>query len=275
MSEVSDELLMSYADGELTGEDHARVAAYLVQSAEGAQRLAVFAATGKKLSGLFDQPMQEPVPPRLIAAVMGGVGGRVAEVPMPRADIIRLDAGRRVRPVLSRSNWMLAAACVTLVVAGAGVLSLLDQNRISPAGEFAVVRTTDGKIIASEQLARALEATPTGAVAASDIDGSASSIEPVFTFATASKDFCRQYVIERADAPSFGGVACREGKHQWRVEAHAAFAAKQSGSSAIRPAGKAVPEEIDAAVNRLISGDVLSTDAEATLLSSGWTEQAP
>lgn len=274
MSEVSDELLMSYADGELTGEDHARVAAYLAQSAEGAQRLAVFAATGKKLSGLFDQPMQEPVPPRLIAAVMGG-GGRAAEVRLPGADIIRLDARRRIQPVLERSNWMLAAACVTLVLAGAGAVSLFNQQRLGPEVDFAVVRTTDGKIIASEQLARALEATPTGAIAVSDIDGSASSIKSVFTFATASKDFCRQYVIERAEAPYFGGVACREGKDQWRVEAHAALATKQSGSNAIRPAGKAVSEEIDAAVDRLISGDVLSTDAEARLLHNGWVEQAP
>ncbi|MEQ1672706.1 MAG: hypothetical protein ABL893_17785 [Hyphomicrobium sp.] len=269
MSEVSEEMLMAFADGELSGDDHARIAAYVARSPEGAQRLAIFAKTGKHLAGLFDQPMREPVPQRLIDTVMKAPLATAAS--LGNARIIQLESKRRARPAIAaQPSWMLAAACVSLLIAGTGVVSFLNQQPVSGGGDFAVLDAGAGKRVAGPQLASALDGTISGATLVSEIAGSAVAIKPVFTFATALRGYCRQYVIERGAASAFGGVACREGAGQWRVEEHLSFASKQDRADEIKPAGKKTPAKIEAAVDRLISGDVLSTDVEARLLKGGW-----
>lgn len=268
MSEVSDDMLMAYADGELRGEDDARIAAYVARSPEAARKVAVFKTTGKQLAGLFDQPMQEPVPQRLIDAIMrpenmGAQGDGHAKV-------IPFTTARRARSVVSQPGWMLAAACVTALIVGPGVAKLLKQQAVGGGPDFAVLDQGPGKRVASTSLATVLDSTSSGAMTVADISGTAAAIKPVFTFASANGGFCRQYVIERAGSESLAGVACREGAGQWRIETQVPFGPKPAPSDAIKTAGKEAPPEIDATVDRLIEGDVLSNDGEAELLKGGW-----
>ena len=69
--DISDEVLMALADGELAGDERARIAKIVANSEAAAARLAAFTSTGRHLSGLFEQPMLEPVPQRLIDTVRG------------------------------------------------------------------------------------------------------------------------------------------------------------------------------------------------------------
>lgn len=265
--DISDELLMAYADGELHGAAQAAVAAYLSASLEGAQRLAVFTSTGRSLSGMFEQPLLEPVPQRLIEAAMGArqPGGRV----------ISIETARRARP--PKYTWLQAvAACVALVAASVGATSLLNRGEAQTDGTFALVQSSAGPKIAGADLAAVLEATPSGVSAQRTIAGVDAVIEPVLTFAAINGDYCRQYVVSRSDAASaFAGVACRDAGGPWRVEVHTEVAAVRAKNNQVSVAGKGGPLDVETAVDRLISGNVLGGDEEAELFKRGWSVATP
>ncbi len=267
MTDVSDEMLMAYADGELEAHDRTRVEAYLEQSADGRHRLAVFTATGRRLAGLFDQPIREPVPQRLIDAVMGA---------RPQnGHVVGLDKARRARaPSSAPPSWALLAASVSLIAVGAG-LYLRSNASLNADDAFAVSLSAAGERIAVAELAQTLDATPSGSAAVRDIGGVAATIKPVFTFATAANGYCRQYVISRTAGISLGGVACRDGSGQWRIETHVPFLPEHSNDGQIVTAGKSDLPAVEATVDQLISGDVLSAGDEAALMHSGWKDVQP
>lgn len=280
MSLISDELLMAYADGELEGDECANLESGLLQSSELAARLAVFSATGRGLAQIFDKPMQEPVPQRLVdaiyAAPAAGVlaGGRKANENVVPFASRKPQARSSQRSVLPQ-QLALAAACVTLLAVGAGTYWHFN-NPAGQAGEsFALAQSKTGERIASAELASALDSVLGDQTAVMQISGTPATIKPLFTFATADKSFCRQYEITRASAQAIAGVACRGSEGQWRVETHVAFekvapAASDIKTADIKTAGKASIESVEAAVNRLISGDVLGNDQEAALMKQGW-----
>ena len=282
MSLISDELLMAYADGELDSAEHARVETCLQQSPEAAARLAVFAATGRGLADIFGKPMQEPVPQRLVdaiyapasvAAPVGTAIGTAYENVVPFA-VRRHQARVASRPVFQR-HLSLAAACVTLLAVGAGSYWFFNQPAGQPSESFALALSGSGERIASAELASVLDTVLGDKTAVAVIAGKEATIKPMFTFATADKNFCRQYEITRGQAQAIAGVACRGSAGQWHVETHVAFEPDSAIGGQIKPAGKEGVEAVEAAVNRLISGDVLGNDQEAELMRQGWKAAAP
>jgi hypothetical protein len=267
---------MAYADGELSGNDRTIVETYVKQSPEAAARFAVFAATGRDLAEIFEQPMLEPVPQRLLDVLKAPVGmnspsfRRAGENVIPFAS--RQPAARV--PVFQR-NLALAAACVTMLAVGAGSYWFLNGPAGSTGETFALAHSAAGTTIAAAELASALDTVPANAIAVRTISGTAASIKPVFTFATASKDFCRQYEITREHADPISGVACRENTGQWRIETHVAVEASRVKDGEIKTAGKADVAAVEATVDKLISGDVLGSDEEAVLLKNSWKAAAP
>jgi hypothetical protein len=262
---ITDEMLMAYADGELDQSERANVDSYLAQSSEGAGRLAVFAATGRDLASIFEQPMLEAVPQRLLDAIAAPVAGSQGS----SARVIAFEGRSRSRPASLQSNWPLAAAaCLTVLAVGAGSYWYRAEQA---AGEVFAVASSSGVLVAQAELATALDTTLSGTIASRQINGLAASIKPVFTFATANKDFCRQYVITRENADAIGGVACRESNGQWQIKSHVAFAAGQAKDGQIVPAGKDGVAAVEATVDRLITGNVLGGDEETALMQRGWT----
>jgi anti-sigma factor RsiW len=286
VSQISDEMLMAYADGELDGDDRGRVESYLAHAPEGADRLAVFSTTGRGLAGIFEQPMLEPVPKRLVESVTARTGpssvpasnasagtGRENVIPFERRVYPRdrLAAARN-----SRQNWSLAAACVTALAVGAGSYGFLNRSSSGPDAMFGVAQSAAGERVATLALASVLDTTLSGSVAVRDVGGTVAEIKPVFTFATASKQFCRQYMITGAAGHAQAGVACREagrdGAASWRIETHVAAAVKSKTDGQIVPAGKDGVASVEATVDRLISGNVLGGDEEAALMKGGWSK---
>ena len=271
--EITDEHLMALADGELRGDALERVSAYVSASPEGAQRFAVFLTTGRRLSGMFAQPMHEPVPQRLIDAVM--------RAEAPASNVISMDRARKsASAAQSRAPgrmWVqAAAACVALVAVGIGAKTLLTSGTSDPEGAFALAQTNSGIRVAGGVLAAALDVTPSGTSAVRAISGSDATIKPVFTFAAERGGFCRQYIIQRgAGASSFEGVACRAADGQWQIEVHEELAPTVTKNSQIVVAGKEGPATVEAVVDRLISGNVLGVDEEAALVNGGWSAAKP
>jgi anti-sigma factor RsiW len=298
VSLISDELLMAYADGELDSTESINVETCLQQSPDMAARLAVFASTGRGLANIFDRPMLEPVPQRLVDAIYAPVSyapvsvaaqSVAAQVGGPAIgsayeNVIPFAAGRRQARATSRPAFQqhlsLAAACVTLLAVGAGSYWLFNKPAGQPSESFALAQSSSGAWIASAELASVLDTVLGDKTAVAVIAGKEATIKPLFTFATADKNFCRQYEITRGQAQAIAGVACRGSEGQWRVETHVAFdkaLAKtgETGTADITPAGKDGVATVETTVTRLKAGEVLDNGQVAALMKQGWKATAP
>jgi hypothetical protein len=199
--EVSDEMLMALADGELTDPDarilHQRIAA----DPDLAERYAVFAETRALMQAAYPP---EPVPDRLIAAALQAEASRATVLPFRRR-------------VVAVSGWGMAlAASVVLAVGGfwigrntapslTGTLDLGTATAGLPTG--GEMRLPDGSTVrvlasyatdlglcrmiaggAGRQIACRDEATGTWAVALSVQDGGSGGFLPASDIATGMID---------------------------------------------------------------------------------------
>lgn len=256
---ISDETLMAYVDGELDAAARTEVDTYLKSSPEARQRLEIFQTTGRGLSELFDQPMRESVPQRLLDAVIAS------------DNVVPFGSARRRKSAIAESYWPAAlAACLAVLAAGGSAYwyehagGRLDRN-------FGVEVAADGRRVASKAVATVLDGIAAGIGTSTTISGQPAKIEPVFTFATEDKSYCRQYIITTGQSEAVGGVACRSADGQWQVEAQDTFDPAPDKVGQIAPAGgNGGPPEVEAAVDQMIAGDVLKPDAEAALIAGGW-----
>ena len=254
MKEISDELLMAYADGELSLDEHQRVDAYLAINADGQTRVDAFVKSGRVLAQLFDQPMREPVPARLLETVLGPFELNNSN----RASTIVPFPGRP-RPLLNKMPfadlaWPAVAAC-GLIVAGAIGWSF----SLTPA------QPTAGTM-ASNDLQRVLEGTPSGTTQRLGTI----AVKPLLTFLSQTGSFCRQYDVEDSSGQKNTGIGCRQKTGDWRIELETASGSAGNSRGAIAPAGRPPSPAIDAAVDRLIKGDVLGPQEEASLITKRW-----
>lgn len=286
MSEISDETLMAYADGELDAAGRIEVEAYLARDPASAGRLAAFTATGRTLGDMFGQPMREPVPQRLLDAVKGPARQSAHDLTTPAtaptAIIIPFESARRSRPLAAPSwtqTWSqpgaLAAASIAVIAAGLGTYWILDQAKSDFGQSYGVAIAKDGAKIAGTALATALDTTPSGSSTMQTIDGTPATIKPVFTFANASQSYCRQYEISTSAATQLAGVACRDARGQWKVEVQVALDGSLPAAGKIVPAEKVSSATVDAIVDRIISGDVLGLEDEAAVMKNNWQATNP
>lgn len=159
--ELSDEILMGYADGELSSAERSRVEAILARSASGRARLELFRSTRAAIAGLYPQPLVEPVPAHLVHLVLGAKEGVVA---MP----LRAPTGsrpwiERVQEWISQSfvpGWPVAIACASAMLVGFGAARLLDSSSGNPTRSHPLLAYDTGKLIAQGPLMQLLELSP-------------------------------------------------------------------------------------------------------------------
>lgn len=272
MNGVSDETLMAYVDGELADDQARAVEHFLATHPEAAQRLSVFEGTGRNLGALLDGAIPEQLPERLISAVRADVSPVSWPFSSPDSspDSSNVIPLRKVTapPNSTRSpRWAIAAGLA--LVAGGSALWLSHTSTQPPQG-FDLASVVDPSGSAREGLKLALDTVTSNSSA--KIAGLAieTVIRPEFTFTSKSGTFCRQYILTQREA-SVAGVACRRDGGVWHAELHGPIksnAAQTPGQ--IVPAGRETSQDIDALVDRLISGDVLSTLAEAGMIKNGW-----
>lgn len=261
MTGISDEMLMAYVDGELESRDRSAVEAYLAATPSAQDRLRVFQLTGRGLSELVNQPMREPVPQRLLDAV------NISSKP------IAFKSGpHKKRGAFNISAWPAAmAASVTFLAAAGAAYWFASRPSPNVNDGIGIELARSGDRIATHAIAAVLDKVQSGIAAPASIEGQDLTVTPVFTFATASKMFCRQYVVTAHDASAYGSVACKAANGNWHVEAHEAIDTPRPATQKIAPAsGRAGPKSIEDAVDRLIDGDVLGTDAERAIIARAW-----
>ncbi len=283
MVAVPDEMLMAYADGELTPEESHALENLLGQDPALRARLEPFVETRTRLASVFEASLHEPVPDRLIAAIARSRPATKAR-PKPASASVGfrqlLDAATAALFPHGLSHAALASVALLLC---AGTVAGYFAGR-SSAPSAALLETADANhgLIATGALAQALETIPSGTAINEQAHGA--SIVPVLSFPSHDNGVCREYRVTHksadpaASGTDFAGVACRTDDGQWRVALHtqtpkpqAAVAAEPGYQTAT---AQNVPA-IDALVDTLISGDALGKADEAALMKSGWQAHSP
>ena len=270
MNEISNEILMAYADGELDTVDRQRVEAYLAQDPEGPVRLHAFAQTGRDLGRLFDQPMREPVPVRLLEAVLGPLRRPAPAAMRPTAQKPGLLAALIEMLLPAQTPWAAAAAMSGILVVGGAAGWGFHALHTAQPETGALAQLVDGALVANSNLSRALDTATSGKALNLGTDAATLSVKPVLTFQTAAGGYCRQYEMANGAGQQFSGVGCRSDNGQWRIEIHSPILAAQRSNGGIAPASGQSSPMVEGAIDRMIKGDALGLAAEEALIRKRW-----
>ena len=233
----SEEQLIAYADGELSGEELRAVEAALKADPALQRFVAQQRALRQHIEGAFAPLLAEDVPDRLRETL--------AQAPVSwRWRFQQMLASPR-RPPL-QTGFVAGAALAFGVILG---------MLIAPQGAFRVDRDT-GTLMARGELSNALDRQLASA--------QGTSIRIGVSFKAKDGRYCRTFENSGAKS-SLAGVACRRGGG-WSV---AALAAAPADNSPYRMAG-AMPDTIRHAVGGMIAGEPLDAAAEKQARDAGW-----
>lgn len=255
-TQIPDDLLAAYVDGELSEAERAQVEQAIARDARLAQRVAQQRALRGRLRNVFDGVLHESVPQRLVNAARHEAVGPAQIIDLARVRAARARRNERRRlPVPRRAAVGLAASL--LIGIGAG---LLLEHLFVSAGP---TEYRDGALLASGPLHRALnEQLATAAPGTS-------AVRIALSFHAKSGSYCRTFVFD--GTRTLTGLACRE-QDRWHLLMllGADTAAAAAGPQGYRLAGATLPAALLQAVNERISGEPLDANAEARARHSGW-----
>lgn len=240
---ISDEQLMTYADGEGDSELRQEVEQALARDPQLVTRLRQHQALRQRLSSAYEHALSEPIPDRLLAALQPGQQPDSKIVPFkPR------QPSRRTRPW---PQWTAMAASLIVGVL-IGLFAVNQRN-----GSLVVAE--QNQLVARGRLADALDTQPAGAQ-----QGSA-GIQMNVSFKNHAGEYCRTFM---AQEQALAGLACHT-QDAWQLR-ELSTSLKSNDASAYRQAGSAMPATVLTAVDQQISGDPLDAAAESQAIESHW-----
>lgn len=256
MTQLSDEILVAYADGELVGEEAKAVERALQNDRQAQETLRLFHETAELSRAAFDDIVREPVPERLIETLSGDISAA------PWRSRVRVGGG---------VAGLALAASITLalgVVSGFG-LSHLGGDQAPGSPERWVI----GSVAPQESgVHGVLETLPSGHLRTVAAVGGGAEIMPLTTFTDHSGRYCRDF---QAALPGAGsgdavfGVACRSVAGEWRIEALVAAPTANAADTYVTAAGPA-DDPFAAVLDSLAASGPVSAAEEARLLRQGW-----
>ncbi len=239
---TDEEAIFAYIDGELQGDEQARIGAIIDADPALRAMVAEHRALAGRLQGAFSTIAGAPIPAHLSLSVR--TGGQVVSLAAART------GGEQRRAVWNRSHWMAMAATLVAGVIGGAVFSDGRQGPVAEQG---------GHLVASGSLERALSTQ------LASTQGDKPPIRIGLTFKNHGNAICRSFAAEETE-----GVACREGK-VWQMQGLLARANGRTGD--YRMATSSGSAEL---VDRLITGDVLDQAQERAALAANWaSSKAP
>jgi hypothetical protein len=255
MVHVPDELIMAYADGQVSAEEKAWLESILAVDPAVRARLEPFLATGPGQFSAFDAILDAPIPDRLIDTIRGTKPAAKAFSSSTRPGLFdRLfPNGFGLTPALGY-----AAALVVGVGIGSALLT-------APSGEEPLLVADRDGFIASGRLQTTLERVPSGdskLVKEGDI-------RPLLTVRDGDGRICRQYeIVGRKKGPQ--GLACREGDGDWRITVLTGGQDAASARNASQNDGNVVDGMVGTAVKNLPGHSELTGAEEMFLIERGW-----
>jgi hypothetical protein len=280
---ISDELVMAYADGELDtperAADRAAVEAAMRSNPDIARRVERHRALRRRLSATFDRVLDEPVPDRLIAAVRASAstpaappsaarasaeqshGVSPAAPARPNGTVSSLDRARADRAAKSASRGARWSLPQWAAIAASIIVGVLLGHFALTSREEGLIASRNGQLVAQADLASALSNQ-----LASDQPATA-PVQINTSFKSKSGNYCRTFVLHNGSA--LAGLACHAGT-QWNINALARAEPASNTTGGYRQAGSEIPDTIRAQVESQIVGDPLDSSGEAQAKANGW-----
>lgn len=260
---VSQDMVMAYVDGELAPEDAARIARAIEADPGLAASAAIYQMTRRALAEDFARALDPVVPDRLRALVMGEVAVEGAEKSVESTrQVVPLRPYRRASRWLQQP-WAQGVAAALFLGIGLAV-GLATGSRLSD--QSPTFQSLIGPLPDGHPLAAVLESSRSAqAVASGDV-----SIQAVQTFAAASGDICREFEFN-SDSEGGVGVACRNA-NRWTVKATFAAAIRSDPGGGFRVASGADPAGLEAVLDALDASEGFDAAVEACLLSNKWAD---
>jgi hypothetical protein len=253
---ITDEMLMAFADGELEGEEAARIESAIEGSPELLARVEMFLTSRLKAQNAFRTILTEPVPDRLLKTVMG------ADVPAPAAEARE---GAEILPfdrVMSRAGpkrgWTgiaLAASIAAIFAAGAAGF-LVGRGNGVPANAMA------GLLANEKSIAGLLTEAPDGA--RRDLAGQL-SVSVSATYRAADQSLCRAIDVMHPPSTTAAKALACHGEAGWTI-AGALPASRSDGL--FRPAGAGV--SIETLLDAAGASEALPAAEVEALIRKGW-----
>ena len=232
---VSDEMLMALADGELTGPDASKLMARIKASPALTARYAMFTDTAEALRQAMDPG---PVPDYLISTVLTAPTGQAGA-----AEVIPLR--RKAAVTQRRMAWPMALAASLALAVGVG--GFLTGRGLAPAQT------------GLETAAAALSGTATGgSVALAD----GSMARALGSFDT-DLGLCRLIAVDGADGHADRAVVCQAEGAGWRT----ALSVTEGGAGMFLPASDMAVGLIDDFLDGIGAGAAMTPEAEAQVLA--------
>lgn len=264
---VTPEELMALADGELSGEEAARVEAAVAADPALARRLKAERSLRGALRGHLDPVTQEPVPDALTdliarAAAEDAERGMTDKGRASPAEVVDLAAARNRRKEAEKARKraekgprvpLFADRRMAFAIAASLVLGLMLGTQLNGGSEGPITQTRAG-LVASGSLARGLDRQLASAEPAGDLRILAS-------FKRQGGDYCRVFA-----GTGTSGIACRQDR-TWLLERTMAGGTAQS--SEYRQAGSA-EASLMAAAQDMMAGDPLDAAQEREAQGKGW-----
>ena len=257
----TDDELMAYADGELTGVGLAAFDEALRHDVQLRGRVSALQAQRQRLSAAFAGVLEEPVPERL-TALLAAPG---AEVTSPQVVDLAAERERRHarRGASNWAQWGGMAASVALGVALGMQMKLFSTPRSSDA----LVSEVGGRMVAGGRLAQALNSQ----LAANPAAASSASVAVQLSFVDKRGQYCRTFSTD-----GIAGLACREAA-DWAIQTTTTTttttAAAGPPSGEMRQASSALPRVVLEAVDARMAGTALTAPQEQEARDRGWAHR--
>ena len=262
---ISDETLMAFSDGELSGEERAAVERAIQENPELEKRVARHRALRDRIKLAYSADLSEPVPDRLLAAARRSgspaASGKIVNLNDARAaaarQAVRDDSRAAIDESSYKPGWRSLGGIAAGILLGLGVGYGLWQQG-GPIG-----RNAEGALIATGSLNSALTAQ-LAAEQATD-----ARVRIGISFRDKSGEYCRSFALSGAAAPV--GIACRHGA-AWQIQTLMRGQAGE-GDGQYRTAGTEMPPLLLQSIEAQIAGEPLDQAGEAAARRQGW--QAP
>jgi len=257
MTKLTDEILMAYVDGELDEKETNDVCKAIKADPKVQKRIEIFTDSAAMLQGVYDAPLHEAVPKRILKTLKNPESGKPPRKLFDRiTDFLRMPSWQPA--------YALMASFVLLIGIGAGYLA---SEIISPNKAFPPVALN------SEKFSRGLETTASGQTF--NIADRALQVTPVSTFLDNSQRYCRQYeqviIGQNGEKSLSHGIACRDASGNWHTMIYIAphpAGKSPANSTEYIPAGE--EDLIDTMVSRIMASPPLAIEQETKLINQAW-----
>lgn len=252
---ISDETLFAYVDEELDAAGRAEVEAAMAADPALAQRVQQQRSLRTLLGAAYRPVLEEPVPPRLVAAAQAPAAPK-------KAKVLELASAREKHKPAARTeaaegwtwkHWGGMAACLVV-----GVFAGRSPWFVSATEDLA---SRGGQLVASGELSRALSTQLASAQTAD------APVRIGLSFLSRDNEFCRSFVLGRGGV---GGLACRQGD-EWTLRIVSQDRSAPAPAGTLRQAASPVPPAVLKAIDEQIApGGALDAAGERAAMGRGW-----